>query len=232
MEVAGGQIQGARARQEDAYAIEPVGEGTLVIVADGLGGEPHGDVASHELVKAFASGFRLPDGDATTSVLPALINALAGAHGHLLRLQEENADLTGMCSTLVAAYMQDDVLWYISVGDSLLLAWRDSALNQLNELHTDPATGFLTSCVGSHMPLVDCRGPLQCQPGDCVLLATDGLLFIREEGITAALSEAASAKEAIRKLLRTVDDFGHPEQDNTTVIVAISQQEDALSGAA
>ena len=38
MDIAGGQIQGARRRQEDAFAIEMLADGArLVLVADGLG---------------------------------------------------------------------------------------------------------------------------------------------------------------------------------------------------
>src|ERR1051326_86780 len=54
----GAQIQGKREQQEDAWAVEPLADGSvLALVADGLGGHPHGERASAEAVKEFCRVF-------------------------------------------------------------------------------------------------------------------------------------------------------------------------------
>jgi serine/threonine protein phosphatase PrpC len=59
MDAAGGQILGARRRQEDAFAVERIGgDALLALVTDGLGGLPAGHIASQEATAEFVRVFR------------------------------------------------------------------------------------------------------------------------------------------------------------------------------
>ena len=107
MDIAGAQIQGARRRQEDAFAIETLDGARLILVADGLGGLPAGDVASREASAEFGRVFR--EQSKAQQGLPHdwMRHALNEADGHLHRRQAAEPDLAGMSTTLVALYTRD-----------------------------------------------------------------------------------------------------------------------------
>lgn len=220
MEAAGGQIQGARRRQEDAYAIEWIGEGAcLALVADGLGGLPAGDVASKEGIAEFLRVFRDEAGVPNTSPLVWLRAALIAADRHLHRRQIEEPALFGMSTTLVAFYARGSEAYALSVGDSYLMLQRNDVLYVLNKLHREGSA--LTSCVGAHLSEVDIPEPLRIKSGDRFLLATDGITTLNEATIKQIFAPAGSAQEATRALLEAVEHALNLHQDNATVVAVL-----------
>lgn len=247
--IAGGQIQGDRARQEDAYSITPLpeqdgaeGGGWLLALADGMGGHAGGDVAAATATQAFEEGFtqagRSPD--ATVEVR---LDAGLRAANEAVRVKQQSAfSLSDMGATLVVALVIDSVLYWVSVGDSLLWLFRDGELLRLNEDHSmrplllelveagemsreealnHPVAHQLQSVVhGRDLPLVDMAAegyPLVA--GDVVLLASDGIETLSEETLTATLQAHADDAGALtRALLDGVAAAGVPQQDNTTVL--------------
>lgn len=216
MELFGAQIQGRRLRQEDTWACEAFApDEALAIIADGLGGHPAGDTASREAVAEFRRVFAQQRGGA---VAPAhwVREALLAADAHLRRRQEENPDLAGMGTTLIAAYVRGDHLWGCSVGDSYLLLMRDGGLARLNELHSE--NGGLTSSVGFHLTRADLAEDLELREGDRLLLATDGIVPLDDDAVTRVLGEAATAEAAVLGLLAAIERCADPRQDNATAV--------------
>lgn len=221
MDVAGGQIQGARRRQEDAYAIDWLGDGSscLALVADGLGGLPAGDVASKEAIAEFLRVFRDEAHVPNTSPLVWLRQALIAADRHLHRRQIDEPALFGMSTTLVAFYARGREAYALSVGDSYLMLQRNGVLYVLNKLHRDGSA--LTSCLGAHLAEVDIPEPLKIVSGDRFLLATDGITTLDEATIKQVFAPAASAQDASRALLTAIENALNVHQDNATVVTVI-----------
>jgi PPM family protein phosphatase len=166
----GGQIVGNRELQEDAFLIKSPLESaggdtaTLLIVADGIGGQYGGNIASRLAVKSFsdavASQFartgdhlasntngldpsanvrQMPSGASqkrSSSISQILCAALERANNTLAAAKARKAQLAPMGSTFVAALIVDDKLWWISVGDSHLYLVRKSKLERKNARHT------------------------------------------------------------------------------------------------
>jgi len=62
--------------------------------------------------------------------------------------------------------------------------------------------------------------PLELYPGDCILLASDGIFTLSEAEIRKILQQQdLSAQQLVQKLLKAVQDKGKSNQDNTTVLV-------------
>lgn len=221
MIAAGGQIQGARRRQEDAWRLDRWGAGELLcVVADGLGGHPAGDIASTAAVSAF--GRRLADVREEGGAAPDewLRSAMRAADLELRARQRDEPVLRGMATTLVALYLRDGMFWFASVGDSYLLRLRQAELACLNELHSE--SGGVTSCVGYNLTRLDLGGPGEVEPGDRFLLASDGVATLDAVALTGLLAGAATPDEAVRDVLLAVDEQAVAHQDNVTLVAVFA----------
>jgi serine/threonine protein phosphatase PrpC len=218
--IAGGQIQGARRRQEDAFAIEELAGGArLVLVADGLGGLPAGDVASREASQEFVRVFRADAGSGQGSAPEWMRHALGEADAHLHRRQSGAPELVGMSTTIVALRAQGHEACALSVGDSYLMLLRHGMLYVLNDLHREGSA--LTSCLGAQLTQVWAVDGITIEPGDRFVLATDGITTLGEATIKERVAAAASAKEAVDGLLGAIEDAAALHQDNATVVALI-----------
>lgn len=242
---AGRQILGTREHQEDDFGlIEPSADGSdssvVLLLADGMGGHVGGDTASATVIRTFAEQFNASTGfttDRLLSCLSAANDAIAGAI-------EENPDLDGMGSTIVAAVVSSQGLEWISVGDSPLWLFRNGELQRLNADHsmvpalaklvdeghltaqdaaTDPNRHALRSAVvGEEIPLVDISThPVPIEEDDCVLLGSDGLFSLDEKALAGILSriKKTTTADVTDAIVQAVEDAGDSRQDNTTVLL-------------
>jgi protein phosphatase len=220
MDIAGGQIQGARRRQEDAFAIETLAGGArLVLVADGLGGLPAGDVASREGSAEFVRAVRQRADAGQGPASEWLRQAIGEADSHLHRHQTAAPELMGMSTTLVALYARGNDACAVSVGDSYLMLLRNGMLYVLNDLHREGSG--LTSCIGAQLRQIWKLDALKVGPGDRIVLATDGITTLGEATIKERVAAAASAQEAVDGLLGAIEDAMATHQDNATVVALI-----------
>ncbi|MGH8480895.1 MAG: PP2C family protein-serine/threonine phosphatase [Nevskiaceae bacterium] len=217
---AGGQVQGTRKRQEDAFAVERYGPAeVLALVADGLGGHPAGDVASHEAVREFVEQFGQRRTAAAATPRQWLQEAALATHQSLLAMVRAQRHLREMATTLVALYLRGAEFWAVSVGDSYLLLLREGRLMRLNELHTED--GGVTSCVGFNLSRVDVADALAVKPGDRFLLASDGIVTLDDAEVSAFLG-AGDAEAAVHGMLAAVEQAQLPNQDNATAVAVLA----------
>lgn len=217
---AGGQVQGTRKRQEDAWGLERYGEGeVLALVADGLGGHPAGDVASREAVREFAAQFGARRARGTGTPRQWLQETTLATHGALLEMTRRQRRLREMATTLVALYLRGAEFWAVSVGDSYLLLLRAGRLLRLNELHAE--AGGLTSCLGFNLARVDVAEALAVQAGDRFLLASDGIVALDDDEVAGLLGEG-DATAAVGSMLAAIEQADLPNQDNVTVVAVLA----------
>ena len=221
LDIAGGQIQGMRRRQEDAWRVERFADDeVLALVADGLGGHPRGDVASGEGTSEFARAFLQRRTRATGDPRRWLQEAAFAADAHLRELQTQYAEMQGMATTLVALYLRGAQFWAATVGDSYLLLSREGQLVRLNELHSEE--GGVTSCLGFHLTRIDLADGLQVAAGDRFMLASDGVATLVQDEIGAMLSGATDARGVVDQVLESIEAAAYPGQDNATVVALIA----------
>ncbi|MGQ0622236.1 MAG: PP2C family protein-serine/threonine phosphatase [Panacagrimonas sp.] len=228
----GGTDKGKRrGHNEDAFLCE-AGRGVL-LVADGMGGLAHGEVASQEVVSGVSRA--LSRGD-------RLVTGLETAHAVLLRMTSESRRGESMGSTAVAVSWNAgepsvSVTW---IGDSRAYLWRDGALEQLTRDHSlvqdlldmqlitaadaerHPNRNVITRALGVHaeQALQIDSVQIAVQPGDRLLLCSDGLSgFLPEQRVCGVLSEGADDPLTVERLIRlTLDETA--AGDNVTVICA------------
>ena len=123
-----------RSNQDFLFASDqPVGPlPNLFIVADGMGGHKAGDFASRYVVEHMKEN--IENSDAVSPVM-VLRRALEKTNLGLYEESMEDPEREGMGSTLVAATIEDDMMYVANVGDSRLYLLRDS-LAQITRDHS------------------------------------------------------------------------------------------------
>lgn len=123
-----------RSNQDFLFAADqPVGPlPNLFIVADGMGGHKAGDFASRYVVEHMKEYIENSD---PASPVMILRKALEKTNQGLFEEAQGNPDREGMGSTLVAATIEDDMMYVANVGDSRLYLLRDS-LAQITRDHS------------------------------------------------------------------------------------------------
>lgn len=139
-DVAAFQILGPRKRQEDAALHVRLGHGRLLVVADGMGGEPAGDVASMSAVLGFESAFGVPPEEPEDNMRWAtrFMDGLRGALDAMAEAVERGDGRRGMATTLAAVWADPDGIRWLSVGDSGIWeadSWEDRPPRRLNARH-------------------------------------------------------------------------------------------------
>ena len=249
-----GAIQGERAYQQDCvtHIRSADGNSAVAVLCDGVGGGAHGNIASQLVLERCLDSLRLHiDTFATdqTQIPKLLRRATEEANDYLAAKIEAYPGTAGMSTTLVAAVICEQHLYWSSVGDSQLCVYRGHLLKRLNDDHSladglnnlvkigamDAATAkasakssVLTSAI-SGAALADIHCPedgFQLRPSDVVLLFSDGL-----ETLETSMIEQICHREAESRpgrlcgcLLDAVADAAKPGQDNASVITAMAKQ--------
>ena len=222
-------------------------EGHFFLVADGIGGSPAGEEASALVVKSIEDflvntlkWFFQLKGLEKENVVAEFQDALRQADAKIFSEVAEHPELDGMGTTLTLAYSLGANLFVANAGDSRCYLFRAGELVQLTCDHTlaqdmfrkgmvplaqfdhlDRRVGHIvTNAIGGHTPGVRAEvHKATLEPGDVLLLATDGLTsYVPDERIAATLQAEPDPQNACERLVaQTLEQGG---RDNVTVIVA------------
>ena len=233
-----------RSRNEDNVAIWP--EHSLAILADGIGGNNAGQLASKVAVDAtyenwintVASISETGGGFSGSASGDLLMVAVSIANHQIHDLVKTEADLDGMGSTIIACYFGDETVHVVHLGDSRLYQLRDGILTQLtvdhtfaqrsyelgeikeSEISTYPGGNFLLKSLGTDLAIEPDVLELEPQQGDLYLLCSDGLSdMVAPDAITTTLTErSANLETALQALIDLANANGG--RDNIAVALA------------
>jgi protein phosphatase len=222
-------------------------DATLLMVADGMGGQGGGDVASNVAIRAVTQylcgaiprlGVARSRGqsDSVPGVRGELERAVAQGDAQVRRAAQNGA-APRMGTTLTLAYIMFPTLYVAHVGDSRCYLMRAGTLSQLTDDHTvaeqlrrdgrievgerSELHHVLYNALGgggdSHAEPQVRRVLLH--PDDCLLLCSDGITkHLVDTEIGAILDRERDPQRAVRELVRQADDRGG--SDNSTAVVA------------
>ncbi|HKV09784.1 MAG TPA: Stp1/IreP family PP2C-type Ser/Thr phosphatase [Thermoanaerobaculia bacterium] len=240
-----------RAHNEDYFEIDP--RHKLYVVADGMGGHSHGEVAAQIAVNAIRDFIeKTADKDTTWPFgmdqrlerhSNLLKMAVRIAHENVLRAISRDGSLYGMGTTVVGLLLSGDVAAVAHVGDSRAYRLRDGKLEQLTQDHTwvneqvvagflskeqarsHPLKNVVTRALGGESDvLVDVR-EVEVQPGDLFLLCSDGLTGMLSD---ADINERLSSGRTLHEICRTLvnDSNARGGIDNVTVVLLSIEEGD------
>jgi protein phosphatase len=215
-----------RDTNEDSVFPKASGESSddvLVIVADGMGGHVAGEVASRIAINAAAS----IDVDPTDRV--------AAANRAIREEVARDPNLDGMGTTMTLLQIEDAVATFAHVGDSRAYLLRDGDLRQVTDDHTvaaeyvaqgqlspeeaatHPQRHMLLRTLGlTRFVNVD-EVTVEVQPGDRLLLCSDGLTEMVKDDAIAKTLAGGTPDEVVWELVEMANNAGGV--DNITVVV-------------
>jgi protein phosphatase len=214
--------------------------GALFAVCDGMGGAAAGEIASQLAVdivyERMAEGLEEGHPLSRDELARRLVRAIEAAGLRIFQEAKLDRSRRGMGTTVTAAALVDDYLFFAQVGDSrgyilrqgqLVQLTRDQSLvNQLieagqlteEEAETFEHNNIILQALGTadtvQVDLTYCR----LRRGDMLLLCSDGLSgMVRFEDIREVLRQTAEPIEACKLLTERANQSGG--HDNITVIV-------------
>jgi PPM family protein phosphatase len=222
-----------RTSNQDSYHIDP--DGRFFIVADGMGGHAGGEEASRITTESIGAYLDLEWGK-SLSPQDLLQQAVLKANQAILHDQNIHPVRGDSGTTVVVVMFIDEQPWFCHIGDSRLYRLRGPRLEQVSEDHTWIARAVQTGAVSTdearshpwrHM-LLQCLGredvkevtaqKVEFQPGDRLLLCSDGLTEeLTDERIASQLKGNRSCHKATEALIKAAK--SHGGRDNVTVVV-------------
>lgn len=224
-----------RAHNEDSHLVmTPQG---LFAVADGMGGHAAGEVASRIAIDAVREVFD-EESLSPESVPELLRRAVERSNDRIAERIRSQPEYLGMGTTLVILLANSQQFWIAHVGDSRAYLIRNDEIIQLTTDHSfvnelvrlgmlsreeaarDPRRNVVTRALGSGSRVSPDIAQGSMQPGDVVLLCSDGLntMLDDDEILAIVRQNGQDLPAACHQLVEAANHAGG--EDNVTVVLA------------
>jgi serine/threonine protein phosphatase PrpC len=217
---------------------DPENRSGLLLVADGMGGHAAGEVASALAAEVVRRCFFELNG----AVPDILSTAFAVANKTIFDYGQGHPECAGMGTTCTALAIRSDKIWLGHVGDSRAYLLRNGELRQLSEdqtlvaqmvregtmtpieARTSKHNNIIMQALGTE-PEVDpdiWEDGLLLSAGDALVLCTDGLHGLVDDGIIAEVAGRYSPAEACQELIRRALQAGGHDNVSVGIFHAIA----------
>jgi protein phosphatase len=236
-----------RSDNEDGYYASA--EHAVFAVADGMGGHECGEVASHLTLEVIVRHAEAIAGAEATALPARLHQAIQDANAAILSQAVDQESRSRMGTTIVVATIHGDRLYFAHLGDSRLYLLRGELFTQLTRDHSlvqamvdrgeitaeeaaiHPLRHQITRVVGGDDYISPEIASQALEPGDLVLLCTDGLSgVVPPETIRGILAGEGNCQQKADALVQTALEAGGP--DNITVVLIDYQRPQPASAPA
>lgn len=226
-----------RAENQDSFEVRELGENTLAVVCDGMGGEAAGLLASDMAISRFAdfAGDALDPEDGAQDE-DVLRQAVTAANRQVYHFSCTASEYAGMGTTLVAGVFRPGAATFINVGDSRAYRVARDGIVQITKDHSrvqqmvdageltpaqarrHPKRNIITRAVGSEAFVTSDLFTVPVREGDIFLLCSDGLTnAVADAELHRLILAAGDAEAACRSLIQAA--LGNNARDNITAIV-------------
>ena len=226
-----------RDKNEDSYLVE-LEQNNIMAVADGMGGHNGGAVASSTAIEMIEE----IDFNCNDNYNKYFEDIFGEINNNIINKGLNDISLKGMGTTLSLCLICEDNLYYGHVGDSRIYLYRNKSLNKISTDHSyvdqlisrgkiseeeafsHPKRNILTQAIGLERNLDLDTGKIELNPGDYILICSDGLTdMIREKDVELMISNFyPDVKKINDKLLTKALDAGG--SDNITFISCLIKE--------
>jgi len=227
-----------RKNNEDFKAVLNVGENTVFVIADGMGGHAVGELASRTAVEYVLSALprELESAKTTKDVEDLLRLVVEKANVRVYLESLDNKDFKGMGTTLTVAVLRDWRLYLSHIGDCRVYLLHGSTMDRLTVDHTlvqelvdsgsitedealtHPKRHVLLKSLGVNEYMSPDTYSFDISEGDLILMCTDGLYgYLEESEIRTILRRHKDLDACADQLVSAANRVGG--KDNVTVIL-------------
>lgn len=228
-----------RYTNEDSLGVFETEEGLLAIIADGLGGNRAGEVASKMCVESVHKFFTALT---TSNTLERIKLAVTDANNNILQAASVNPQLNGMATTIEVLFLNGTKAYWGHVGDSRIYSYTNKILSQLTKDHsliqklvddgyltmkeaeTYPNKHIITRAIGdsSSVEIDLSKMNLSSEMNNSgydlkFFMCTDGVSGVINDSELQAVLEESNLKKISERLSLLIEERGAP--DNYSFIV-------------
>jgi protein phosphatase len=235
-----------RENNEDAIDVKQFPDLTICMVADGMGGQQAGEIASKQAIEVLPRELKKNLGSTTDADETKLLirRAIVHANSVIMDMAALDRDLTNMGTTVVGAIWRkgSNLIYIASVGDSRAYLIRANKIEQLTIDHSIAQALVEAKTISAAEARVHRYrnvlwkylgskevgdGPevkaISIQPGDAFLLCTDGLSgVVPDEKLLSFVHEHHDAQQCADGLGQLALDNG--SRDNVScILIAVAE---------
>ncbi|GAX07811.1 serine/threonine protein phosphatase [Secundilactobacillus silagincola] len=232
-----------RKDNEDSVGIFTNQQGVkLAIIADGIGGNQGGDVASEMAVTHIGHSFKASNAQTIDETKNWLQKQISSENQDIRNRSEQFIDLKGMGTTIVLAVIFKQTVLIGNIGDSRGYLLRGHVFSQVTEDHSlvnelvkrgelskqaarvHPKKNVITRSLGIEKAVQIDMHFLELTDNDMLLLCSDGLSdMVNDDQIQTVLENDATVQEKCDQLIKLANDAGG--LDNISVILIDDRSE-------
>ena len=229
--------QGPRKSNQDRIAYSYSRDALIMVVADGMGGHLHGEIAAHIAVQFIIQAFQRQAHPRLEDPHRFLIDTITNAHLAIVEYAEGRQLAETPRTTCVAGIVQGGSAYWAHVGDSRLYLVRDGRVEMVTKDHSrvqmlvdmgrvreeavqsHPDRNKIFNCLGQiNLPRVDISPRVPLKHADTLILCTDGFWgpLTPRQVVEALLRH--DVLRAMPELMTLAESRAGVEGDNLSVI--------------
>ena len=228
---------GGRSSNQDRMGYCFTREAVLLVLADGMGGHSHGEVAAVIALQAMGEMFKKAARPLIAEPAAFLEELIFTAHLALHRFRAEQRLVDTPRTTIVVCLVQQGQAQWIHCGDSRLYWLRGGRIlaRTLDHSHVErlistgrlppyegarhPDRNKLYNCLGAPtLPGIDRSGVMPLKAGDQLLLCSDGLWNSIPEHQLAYRLSVSPLEQAVPEMVSSAVITGGKTGDNVTAL--------------
>lgn len=240
--------RGGRKYNQDRMGYVFSRDSMLMIVADGMGGHMHGEVAAQITVEYFGQKFQREAKPKIADPVAFLTDSINGAHAAILQYTEDHGLLETPRTTVVAALVQSGSAIWAHAGDSrvyhvragqIVAQTRDhSRVQQLvlqgvvreEAVAAHPDRNKIYNCLGGVLPPeVTLSEEWLLQVGDTILMSTDGFWAHVPIPFLANKLTKAGIVDLLPGLMEDAERKAGADADNLSVVAMTWEKQDEMA---
>ena len=231
---------GGRRNNQDRMGYSFTRDALLLLLADGMGGHIQGEMAATIALQTIGTLFQQQATPYVRKPERFLEDAFLAAHREIHRYRAVNNLPETPRTTIVGCLIQHNSAFWAHCGDSrlywmrqgqILARTRDhSRIETLiaqgkadpSERDSHPDRNKLFNCIGApSMPIVELSRRASLQPGDVILLCSDGLWSVLPDHVLAQSLHANTVVRAVPDLVATATSIAGKTGDNVTALAVM-----------